>query len=374
MKKTDIAVFIIACVVLVLAGLVLSGNKGIVIPFADKADPTQGSELVDGTDHTYENEGDSFANFGNSPDNPFEVSIAGATGWPVCDMNLLDNPNSSASVISTVMQGEPFCIINETGDYLHVIYEGNIGFIDQAYCFINLPDVMPSTEYDITNAYSSIFRSSGTDIPGLTGMQLYDYGRQYNQRLEREEFIAPMLYSTAKKVAAASSLINSMGYRFRIYDTYRPHSVTVLAATQLQELYNSDENVRHNIDYDANGGYWGQSWFLAQGVSTHNTGSALDVSLVDINTGEEVSMQCPMHELSTQALKTGGDDLSYVFGEADMVGIASEWWHFQDDTGHSRILSRTGALDIQFTSISSVSVEQVYAYMMGDESQVPVSY
>jgi len=145
-------------------------------------------------------------------------------------------------------------------------------------------------------------------------------------------------------------------------------------ATQLQELYNSDENVRHNIDYDANGGYWGQSWFLAQGVSTHNTGSALDVSLVDINTGEEVSMQCPMHELSTQALKTGGDDLSYVFGEAGMVGIASEWWHFQDDTGHSRILSRTGALDIQFTSISSVSVEQVYAYMMGDESQVPVSY
>ena len=37
---------------------------------------------------------------------------------------------------------------------------------------INLPDIIPSIIYDDTNSYSSLFKSSGIDIPNVTGKKL----------------------------------------------------------------------------------------------------------------------------------------------------------------------------------------------------------
>ena len=293
----------------------------------------------------------------------FERPVCGATGWACCDLDLRSEPDTHSEPTGSIGQGESFCIVKEEAQFWCIAYENKLYYVEHDYCMINLPDVLPSVVYNITNSYSSAFRSSFMPIPGLTGAKLYDYGRGYNYRLGREEFAAPMLYSTAKLVAHAQYLARQRGYTLKIYDTYRPHSVTMQCAGRLRDFCNSNDIVRQNINYAADGSFWGQSWYLAQGTSAHNTGAALDVTLVDLSTGEEVVMQSPMHELSTASVKGSGDILNEIFTEAGMTGIASEWWHFQDNSGRRRISGRTGYMDFQIESVNSLSEDQVYYYL-----------
>ena len=52
---------------------------------------------------------------------------------------------------------------------------------------INLPDVIPSIIYDDTNSYSSIFRSNGKDIDGITYKVMYRYVKKLLEK--REEYV-----------------------------------------------------------------------------------------------------------------------------------------------------------------------------------------
>ena len=99
----------------------------------------------------------------------------------------------------------------------------------------------------------------------------------------------------------------------------------------------------------------GKKWFLAQGVSTHNTGSAIDVTLVKLETMEECVMPTEMHELSVKAIKYYSPNvtkktanyskemnksaklLDKYCTRAGLSTLASEWWHFKDTNGHNRI-------------------------------------
>jgi D-alanyl-D-alanine dipeptidase len=210
-----------------------------------------------------------------------------------------------------------------------------------------LPDIL----YNITNAYSSIYQSSGVDLD-ITGTQLYKQGKVWNQRLDREEYIVPIKYSFAKIIEQAQSKATESGYSLKIYDGYRPSSVSATLRNSLYTLYNTNETVQHNIDYDTQGNLWGQGWFLAQNVSSHNLGVAIDVTLVNNITKEECKMPTPMHELSTLAVKFITPDISpyscdnysdSMTNDAKLLndffilsgarGLSSEWWHFQDQEG-----------------------------------------
>lgn len=75
--------------------------------------------------------------------------------------------------------------------------------------------------------------------------------------------------------------------------------------------------------------------FLAQTVSTHNRGIALDLTLNDAATGEDLEMQSDMHDLSWYSILAQNNEnadllASYMKG-AGYNGLSSEWWHFQDD-------------------------------------------
>ena len=312
--------------------------------------------------------------------NYFERSIVGSTGWSTCNQNAKEQPNANAKNLFTVEAGNAFCILSEVGNYWCIKYGQDIGFIEHQWCLINLPDVLPSVEYNITNSYSSIYMSSFLDIPGLTGEQLYDLGKSFNSRLGYEEFAVPMLYSTAKKVAKAQYIAHSFNYSLMIYDAYRPKTVTALAAEKLKELYNTNSDVRKGITTLVDNGKtysWNQSWFLAQGTSTHNTGAALDVTLADLETREEIPMQSPMHELSTASCKyvsgksqefvsTMTEDainLDLIFTEAGMTGLASEWWHYQDNSGYSRILNKTNGCSFQIHDTASVKESVAFYYL-----------
>ena len=319
----------------------------------------------------------------------FEKSLFGSTGWAAIDLPLKESANGGSNTITTVSEGEPFLILGQNGNYWEIKYNDYHGYIEHAYCMINLPDVVPSIKYNITNSYSAVYKSSGYDIEGATGETLYGTncsnnlcqeigtnGKVMNNKIGRSEHIVPSLYSASLKIAQAETLALNDGYSLMIYDSYRPRSVSNYVAQKLNILYNNNSTVRNNIDISTGASgtnyNWGQAWFLAQGMSSHNVGSAIDVTLYK---NGEVIMPTAMHELSTAAIKyystdAPRDSSGYSTGmlnnedarkldgymtSVNMGTLASEWWHFQDNDGLDRMKAATNnyGMDFQTTSIIS---------------------
>ena len=301
--------------------------------------------------------------------------LAGCTGWAAGNIKYFSAPNAGAE--GTLASGTAFTIEELNGKYFKVAIPGISGYkyVLHDYVMINLSDYIPSIVYNITNASSSIYRTSGMDIPGITGTRLYSAGQVYNIRLRRYEYITPMTYSTANLLLNAQNRFKSDGYRLKIYDTYRPHSVTVKIYNALTALYNSNKTVKDNIDYSyglsGTRYYWGPGYFLANGVSRHNLGVALDGTLVN-SSGQELTMPTAMHELSTKAIKyySGSvaqvpanyakemnDNAKYYDRIMTSVGfntISGEWWHFQENSAANRITgSCPSGCDFQVTNIYS---------------------
>ncbi|MCD8015447.1 MAG: SH3 domain-containing protein [Lachnospiraceae bacterium] len=330
----------------------------------------------------------------------FEREVAGSTGWIAASVELKERAISSSDTIQTLSAGTAFCIKEEDGGWWRIeLADGTTGYVQYDYCMINLPDILPTIEYDITNSYFSIYKSWGHEIDGVTGAKLYDAGtldtdgKVWNERLERYEYLVPVMYSAAKKIAIAqynAYTVTGGAYTLKIYDSYRPHSVTIEIASALSKLYNSNSEVREHVDYSTEPSgstyTWGSSWFLAQSLSTHNTASAIDVTLCEYDNkkGEfvEMAMQTDVHELSTAAIKyysgsaekipenyssamtenavlldmifIGGSYGEYTFLDTGMSTLASEWWHFQDDATHSRVRGYvSGGCDFQVTECLS---------------------
>ena len=77
------------------------------------------------------------------------------------------------------------------------------------------------------------------------------------------------------------------------------------------------------------------SAFLAKVTSAHNRGIALDLTLRDRNSDEDIPMQSKMHDLSWNSVVAQDNEnarlLESYMTEAGFAGLSSEWWHFQDD-------------------------------------------
>ena len=322
----------------------------------------------------------------------FEKNIFGSTGWAVIDLPLKESASEGSNKVTDVSAGTPFMILGVNDSYFEIKYGNYHGYVDNRYCMINLPDVVPSIVYNITNSYSSIYKSSGAVIDGVTGETLYGVncnnnlcqeigtdGKVVNNKIGRSEYIAPILYSAALKIAQAQTLAVNDGYSLMIYDSYRPRSVSTYIAQKLSDLYSRDSIVKNGIDFSTGESgtqyNWGQGWFLAQGLSTHNVGSAIDVTLYKLSNNSEVIMPTAMHELSTAAIKyyspeAPKDSTGYSTGmknnedarrldnymtSVGMGTLASEWWHFQDNDGYSLLSNATNlnGADFQVTSILS---------------------
>ena len=291
----------------------------------------------------------------------FEKSIKNSTGFGAVTLNFRAKASTTSKKIGTITAGTPFRILSEDGNYWKVLYNKKEGYVYHPYCMINLPDVEPSIIYNISNADSSIYVSSGKKLSKVTGKKLYDTGKVENKKIGRKEYIVPVLYSTAKKISKAQQYANKDGYTLKIYDAYRPVAVSKKIRNSLSELYNKNATVRKNINYSygASGTKytWGQGYFLAQGISLHNTGAAIDVTLAKKSNKKEYTMPSKMHELSVQAIKyyspsvarttsnysktmnTAAKLLDKYCTKAGLTTLSSEWWHFQETEGHNRIIN-----------------------------------
>jgi len=297
-------------------------------------------------------------------DGIFELPINGATGFAARDIRVYHAPDAGSEIIYELTAGQGFTIMGEDGEWWKIQIGYEEGFVLHSLCFINLPDILPSIRYDITNAYSSLKRSSLIDIPNVSGYALYE-AWAFNARLDRYEFIVPALYSTAKMLAAVQRSALESNNTVVLFEAFRPHATQRRVVDNLSALINTNPDVNRGINTPP----WSISWFISTGISNHQRGAAVDVSfafILDretraagrfaytyITSHEQRIMPTEMHELSALAVSLeepvaghawrdvftarsmtqGSRLLRTYFTDAGFTPIASEWWHFDDREG-----------------------------------------
>jgi D-alanyl-D-alanine dipeptidase len=176
----------------------------------------------------------------------------------------------------------------------------------------------------------------------------------YEQFWAEDEFLVPLLYPAALKLEQAAFAALDQGYQLKIYDSFRPKKATRALYDQTEELARVPipqetytGKVLEDLPELAAGktltyaelmtdmGRYSLSYFLAATGSRHNQGIAMDLTLVDLETGEELQMQTSMHDLSWYSEQARNNEsakaLAQIMEGAGFAGIVSEWWHFQDD-------------------------------------------
>ena len=268
----------------------------------------------------------------------FSATLYGAVAWANQNLNIREKATQNSKKIGTVATGDKMIILsseNSSTKYIKIKYNDQVGYVYSNFIYINLPDVIPDMIYNISNAEKSIYKTSGKNIPNVTGSNLYGFTKKYNEKIGKTTYYAPLLYPVAKQLQKAYDTAISQGYNLKIYDTYRPYDVSVKINKEFKALYNSDRTVKNGIDYDKDGYYWGTGWFLANSISLHNRGVAIDLALTD-GWGNELDAQTPMHTLDTRSVRKYNNSVANVLSDImTSVGfetLNSEWWHFQENS------------------------------------------
>ncbi|HEY0788512.1 MAG TPA: M15 family metallopeptidase [Thermoanaerobaculia bacterium] len=121
----------------------------------------------------------------------------------------------------------------------------------------------------------------------------------------------------AQALAAVQRDLEAQGLGLKVFDAYRPYSVTVRMWDKWR-----------NPDYVAD---------PAKG-SRHNRGAAVDLTLVELATGRELEMPTPYDDFTQAASSTYPDAseaarrnraiLREAMEKHGFVVLPSEWWHF----------------------------------------------
>ncbi len=178
---------------------------------------------------------------------------------------------------------------------------------------IDLQRIIPGIVLDIRYATTNNF----------TGQKLYDSARAFLRRP-----VAEALLKVQKE-------LNKQGIALKVMDAYRPYSVTL-------KFY----NIYRNTSFVA------APWI----GSRHNRGAAVDLSLIDLKTGNELLMPTPYDEFSERA-HPGYTDLPEeairnrnllirIMSENGFSVFQTEWWHF-DFRGWEQF----GLLDLSFQDL-----------------------
>ena len=267
----------------------------------------------------------------------FSATLYGATAWANQELNIRKEATMNSNIIGTIPVGSKMTILaseNTNTKYIKVKYNNLIGYVYSNFILINLPDVIPDMLYEITSASKSTASTANTAIPGITGKNLYGFTKKYNSKIDKETYYVPLLYPTAKKLQRAYNKARSEGYNLKVYDSYRPHDITISTNNYFRKLYNSNNKVKNAINYDKEGNYWGPSWFLASSVSAHNKGIALDITITSSN-NQELKAQTAYDTLDTSSIVKYNNNVSNklrnIMLSQGFSPLESEWWHFQDN-------------------------------------------
>lgn len=205
---------------------------------------------------------------------------------------------ATASSLSHLCMAQNIKVVEKTKIYRQEIKK------DSAYRMLELKNTMPGIVYDLRYATKENF----------TGTQLYTQSRHTYLR-------APV----AKALREAQKSLIEKGLGFKIFDAYRPYSVT----KQMWDLIGDERYVAN----PANG-------------SGHNRGLSVDLTLIELSTGKELDMGTSFdnftdtaHHAFTALQKKVLENrklLKAVMENAGFKALDTEWWHYSwpNDKGY----------------------------------------
>lgn len=206
--------------------------------------------------------------------------------------------------------------------------------VNKDVTLINIAELIPSLDIrlDLSRNPNS-FKIGGEKIPNLTDRQFY-----YNEG-SCDGTECWLKIEVAKKLLQAQQRFAKDGYGIIVYDAYRPYCITK-KINKIFGLFLKEKSGEFKAEWF---GTLGQEWFLAQHASTHNYGIAVDISLKDIRTGNELKMPSPIHTLDKRSAydywqsKSGEATsnamyLREIMKSVGFTPLRSEWWHFSDQT------------------------------------------
>jgi zinc D-Ala-D-Ala dipeptidase len=180
---------------------------------------------------------------------------------------------------------------------------------------INLEKFIPDIVLDIRYATTNNF----------TEEKIYNLPRAYARK------------PVAESLKKAQEEFNKLGIGIKIFDAYRPYSATV----KFYEVYRDTTYVASP--------YKG---------SRHNRGCAIDMTLINLKTGEELIMPTEYDSFKKEAwpttpvkdplIKKNRDLIISVMQKHGFKVNASEWWHF-DFTGWQKF----EVMDIDFEELEN---------------------
>ncbi len=281
------------------------------------------------------------------------ASVVYSTIWPIQKLDIYKDPQRT-EVIGKAAEGKAFCVLDlQEGMFLIRFGPEDYGYIDSNYCMINLPEMIGGIcRYDITNSYSCNYKAHGYELPEITDTVLEGY--EYMQ-MRNGKFLVPLLYPTSLKLEKAAFAALDKGYRLKIFDAFRPYSASRYAYDTAKKYLDEvipekpfgNKPVPEDMpvleegqeltyeDLITDFGRYNLSYFMAAGMSRHNQGIALDLTMVRSGSGQELDMQTQIQDLSWYSERKrntrDANRLSDIMTEAGFGTLATEWWHYQDN-------------------------------------------
>ncbi len=174
-------------------------------------------------------------------------------------------------------------------------------------------------------------------VPGI--VQEIRYYSTYNFIGDRidgyEEPVALLTKEAARALKMVSNELNVQGYRLKVFDAYRPaNAVKHFVLWGIDDL---DLRMKPFFYPDLEKQELFAKGYIAK-MSSHSRGSAVDLTLLDMQTGKEVDMGSPFdlfNEISHPDSRAVTDEqyrnrmlLQKVMVRNGFKPIDCEWWHF----------------------------------------------
>ncbi len=191
---------------------------------------------------------------------------------------------------------------NETQSYEH-----ELGVISNPRMYHHLAEDFPKKQLVDLETF----------IPGIALDIRYATRNNFTHKRIYPDAKAYLREPAAKALKSVQEGLNNIGLGLKVFDAYRPYSATV----KFYEVY-PDTN------------FVAAPW---RG-SRHNRGCAVDVTLVDLKTGEELPMPTPFDDFSEKAGHTYTDLPDTVVKNRELLReimarfgfehYEYEWWHY----------------------------------------------
>ena len=157
-------------------------------------------------------------------------------------------------------------------------------------------------------------------LPGIAQELAYATEKNFTGKVVYVFTDAYLRAGTLKKLEKARGILLSQGYDLKIWDGFRP----VYAQAKLYEAWPDPNYVSHPVT----------------GYRAHCRGNAVDLTLIDLATGQELEMRTGFDDFSAKADRDYSDCtetqrrnaklLESAMTSAGFTPYQSEWWHYTD--------------------------------------------